>query len=300
MSLHLMPRFGRPEHAEINRDLARAGAGHRPLVAVHRGTFGGTIVENTAAAVAAAVRRGGDLVEIDVVASTDGELFCFHTGYEPYHFASPTGGEVIPDLSTLSSDEIDRLRYHWIDPEQPVERLTTVLRTQPTTLLNLDRAWDHWEHLLPVISADPRPGRFLLKSPVVEERLDLLEASEIAFPYMGMVRTTDEVDALLSRERLNLVAVEVIADGPDHPFCRPDVLADLKEQGLLVWANSLNLADGLQRYAGHDDVTSVLSDPELGWGTMIDLGIDIIQTDWPDLLAAHLRERGLAADGRLG
>ncbi|MGJ6980597.1 glycerophosphodiester phosphodiesterase family protein [Aestuariimicrobium soli] len=293
MSLHLMPTFGRVEHAEINADLARAGAGRRPLVAVHRGTFGGTIVENTAAAVAAAVRRGGDLVEIDVVASTDGQLYCFHTGYEPYHFASPTGGSVVPDLATLPSSEIDELRYRWIDPEQPVERLSTVLRTQPTTLLNLDRAWPHWEHLLPVLATDPRPGRFLVKSPMLDDRLDLLEASDVAFPYMGMVRTLDDVEALLARERLNLVAVEVLAGDPDDPFCQPEVIADLKDRGLLVWANSLNLADGLRRYAGYDDVTSVLSDPVLGWGTMLALGIDIIQTDWPDLLSSHLRDEGL-------
>lgn len=294
-----MPKFGRPDHAAINADLARAGAGRRPLVAVHRGTFGGTIVENTAAAVAAAVRRGGDLIEIDLVASTDGDVFCFHTDYEPYHFASPTGGEVMPNLATLSTAEIETLRYHWIDPEQPVERLETVLRTQPTTLLNLDRAWDHWEHVLPVIARDPRPGRFLLKSPVLDERLDLLERSEVAFPYMGMVRTPAEVESLLSRDNLNLVAVEVIASDPDDPFCDPEVIASLKGEGLLVWANSLNLADGKRRYAGLDDVTSVLSDPHLGWGAMIDRGIDIIQTDWPDLLSSYLRERGVAAGGRL-
>jgi glycerophosphoryl diester phosphodiesterase len=75
--------FGQPRFVEQNAQLNAAFEHARPLVAVHRGTGLGTIAENTQPAVEAALRQGAEMVEIDIVESTDGEFFLFHDGYDP-------------------------------------------------------------------------------------------------------------------------------------------------------------------------------------------------------------------------
>ena len=55
--------------------------------------------------------------------------------------------------------------------------------------------------------------------------------------------------------------------------------------------NALNLENGSVLYLGADDDTSVLEDPDLGWGRLIQVGATAIQTDWPHLLRAYLTAR---------
>ena len=41
-----------------------------------------------------------------------------------------------------------------------------------------------------------------------------------------------------------------------------------------------------------DDDISVLCDPDRGWGRLLDMGFDIIQTDWPGPLKEYIVTRG--------
>lgn len=285
-----VPSFGRPEFAAANQDLARIGAGtRRPLVVAHRGTIGGTIVDNTVRSVAAAVAHRADVVEVDVFSSTDGEFFCFHTGYEGLHFGRPL------DLTTMTAAEIGELNYSWFS-EAPgsygVERLPTVLELFPTTVFNIDRSWDWWPTLLPRLAEDARPGRLLLKAKASHEAaLDALEASDVPFPFLGMAASPDDVEAFVARAGINLVGVELVTDDPASVFASADYITELHERGLLVWANALNLAGHEVLFAGFDDEKSLLQHPDDGWGGLVDLGVDFIQTDFPLLLATYLERR---------
>ena len=44
------------------------------------------------------------------------------------------------------------------------------------------------------------------------------------------------------------------------------------------------------QYIGHDDV-SLLENPDLGWGKLVEMGFDVIQTDWPLPLRIYLEEK---------
>ena len=52
------------------------------LLAAHRGTCGGNIIQNTIGAYENALLHGADIIEVDVVKSTDGQFFAFHNGQE--------------------------------------------------------------------------------------------------------------------------------------------------------------------------------------------------------------------------
>ena len=64
--------YGRKEYKEINELLNRKINEKKTLVAVHRGMSAGNIIENTIPAYIATIETGGDILEVDVIKSTDG------------------------------------------------------------------------------------------------------------------------------------------------------------------------------------------------------------------------------------
>ncbi|MBV1780234.1 glycerophosphodiester phosphodiesterase family protein [Paeniglutamicibacter sp. ABSL32-1] len=280
--------FGQGTYAAINEPLNSAFARGGPLVAVHRGTGLGSIAENTGPAVAAALAQGADMVEIDVVESTDGDFFLFHDGYEAMHFG------IAENIRTLSTAQILELAYKWCShPGEPlrVAGVEEVLRAHPRTLFNVDRSWGSWPRLLPFLDRLPEPGRLLFKSPVEAELLDTLAAHPVKYPYAPIVRSHSEVLQVLATEGINTVGMELIAPDPDHEFAEPGYIHWLHGRGLFALLNAINLSNRVPLFAGFDDETSVLGAPDEGWGRLMSLGADVIQTDWPSLLVPYRDRR---------
>lgn len=277
--------FGQPRFVEQNSQLNAAFERARPLVAVHRGTGLGTIAENTQPAVEAALRQGAEMVEIDVVESTDGEFFLFHDGYEPMHFG------IQENIRTLDSATIRGLEYRWCSTASNgayrVATLDEVLRHNPGALFNVDRSWWYWERLLPYLDNYDVLGRAVLKSPVDRDPLELLAAHPVKYAFAPMVRSHEDVLRVLEYKEINTVGMELLAEGPDHDFASPDYVDWLHSRGLFALLNAINLSNRVPLFCGWDDETSVLGDPDSGWGRLVGLGADIIQTDWPGMLVPY-------------
>lgn len=281
--------LGQPQFAELNRRLRQAANARSPLVAVHRGQNSGSVVENTAKAVRSAIVAGADIVEIDVIESTDGNFFTFHNGYERAYFGLGR------DIRTLSTAEMEQLQYSMYvsgDAEKyGLERLETILESFPETILNLDRSWEYWERLLPLMDRFNCSERVLFKSPVSEEWLEYLAAHAVKYPYMPIVKTMSEVELVLNWPDVNTVAVEVVAASSESELASPQFVREMHERNLLVQLNALNLPNRVPLFLGWDDEVSVLQDPDLGWGRLVDHGADIVQTDWPMLLNRYIDSR---------
>ncbi|WP_130176244.1 glycerophosphodiester phosphodiesterase family protein [Cryobacterium sp. SO1] len=278
--------FGQTSHRPINALLNERLEARRPLIAVHRGTGSGMIVENTAPAVAAALRSGADMVEIDVIASTDGDYFVFHDGYENAHFGLDR------NLQELSTEEIEALSYRQRSDEPVrVERLETVLRSFPGVLFNIDRSWRYWQHLLGWFDRFDMAEQLILKSPPEPSALEFLRRHPVKYPFVVIVSTEAELDAVASDPLINLVGAELIAADESHPFCDPEWVTELRQRGIFAYVNALDLGNGRALMAGWDDTRSVLDDADEGWGRLVELGADVIQTDWPALLSGYLGSR---------
>lgn len=281
--------LGDPNYVDINRRLLAAANTRTPLVAVHRGQNAGSVVENTAKAVRAAIVSGADIVEIDVIESTDGDFFTFHNGYEEAYFGLDR------DILTLSTAELEELQFDlYVSAEAEkygLERLSLMLSAFPETILNIDRSWDYWDRLLPFMDEFECADRVLLKSPVSEEWLGSLASHQVKYPYMPIVKTTQDVEFALNYPDINLVAVEIVAASTDCALASPSFVEQLHERNLLVQLNALNLPNRVPLFLGWDDEVSVLDEPEKGWGRLVDHGADIIQTDWPMLLRHFLASR---------
>ncbi|QCO96594.1 glycerophosphodiester phosphodiesterase family protein [Arthrobacter sp. 24S4-2] len=284
--------FGHPRFAQQNAPLNAAFARARPLVAVHRGTGLGTIAENTQQAVEAALRQGAEMVEIDVVESTDGEFFLFHDGCEEMQLG------IQENIRTLDSKTIRALEYRWrstgTSEAYRVATLEEVLSQNRHALFNIDRSWWYWERLLPYLDDYDVLGRAVLKSPVDREALELLAAHHVKYAFAPMVRSHEDVLRVLEYTEINTVGLELLAEGPDHEFASTDYVAWLHSRGLFALVNAINLNDRVPLFCGWDDEMSVLGDPDSGWGRLVGLGADIIQTDWPGLLVPY---RNAVLDG---
>ena len=276
--------IGHSRYASTNEPLAALLERRRPAIAVHRGSGRGSIAENTAKGIRAAEVEGADIVEIDIVSSTDGEFFLFHDGYEPMAFGLDA------NITTLSSTEITDLNYRWCNEQPggyPVERLIDVLETFPDTFFNVDRSWRWWPRLFDVMATHGRVEHLLVKSPIVPDSVAALSGHSAPFPYIPIVRTPEEVEQVIADDGLNTVGFELLAHDDDHPFCDQAYLAGLKERGFAILLNALNLSNRVPLYAGYDDETSMLESPDAGWGELVRRGADIIQTDWPGPLKEY-------------
>lgn len=279
--------IGHAHHAAINREFATL-LQRQPLISVHRGSGRGSIAENTVKAIRAAEVEGGDIVEIDVIASTDGDFYLFHDGYEPMAFG------VEAAITSLSTAEIEALNYSWCIKEPggyPVERLRTVLTECPDTFFNVDRSWQWWPRLLDELAEFGSPPHLLLKSPMGDDALAALAAHPVKFPYIPIVTTPEEVERAWNDTDINTVGVELIAEDRDHPFCDARYVESLRTRGMAILLNAMNLGNRIPLYAEMDDETSLFVDPDRGWGALLDRGADIIQTDWPGVLKRYLDQR---------
>lgn len=280
-----LPALGQARFAAVNHLLHERLAAHVPLIVVHRGSGGGSIAENTAPAFHAALRHGADMVETDVIRSTDGDYFLFHNGYERMHFG------LEQDIRTLSTTELQDLQYEWCvraDMEvYGLEPLETILTGFDSTLFNVDRSWWYWPELLEHMASFDVTERMMLKSPVAPEHLDALAQAPAPFPYMPIVRTRGEIEMVLEREEINTVAVEILAETADDELADPGLIEEMHDRGILVQLNALNLSNRVPLFLGWDDETSLAVGPEAGWARLIAHGADLIQTDWPALLRDH-------------
>lgn len=91
------------EFSEIREKLWRKKEEKGVLIAAHRGTFGGSVVQNTMLSYKNALLHGADIVEMDVAKSADGVLYTHHFGTEKQVF-----GKVF-DIRQMNSGEIDDL-----------------------------------------------------------------------------------------------------------------------------------------------------------------------------------------------
>lgn len=267
------------------------------LIFAHRGLSQGDIVENTIASMRASFRAGADAVEMDVVKSIDGDFFVFHDGCEARLFGTETR-----NLLTLSTAEINALRYRnniGLQTEAKVETLADFLNALPADkLMNMDRSWAHFATLLPYLDGFSIETRLLLKAPSQAVHLDTMARHEKKYMFLAICCDLADVErALTYQDTLNLVGLELLAGSDDHPFMQSDYVRQLKKKGLHVLVNSLNLGreqsgETNVLWGSFDDNVSVVESPEKGWGDIIAQGADMIDTDWPALLANYRQTLG--------
>lgn len=275
--------FGQPQFAPINALLNDRLERVRVLIVAHRGTGLASIADNTSLAVKAALLSGADMAEIDVTASSDGEYFCFHDGYE----AERLGLE--SNLQTLTAAAIDKASYVWVDRpgrRARVERLLPMLHSfKGDALFTVDRSWWRWPQLLLALEPLSMPEQLLLKCPAWEEAaLQRLRQCRVKFPFMPICANPDDVYRTVGDPDLNTVGVELITTTRQHPWFSPSVIDEFHGLGVFCLVNTETLTTGVPLFGGLDDELAISQSPDAAYGPIFELGVDAIQTDWPWLI----------------
>lgn len=261
---------------------------NRVLIAAHRGTCGGNVVQNTSLSYKNALLHGADMIEVDAAMTTDGVFYAFHNGEEKIEFG------ITKDIRTMSSQEVDvlyTLNSLSHKTRQKAERLEDVLeRFRGKCLINIDRSWFYWKEIIMLLNSKGMKDQILLKSGVTEDLLKELEAIGDGIMYMPIMKTMEEWE-LVKAHDINVAAAELIFEDLNSPFVQPGFLKELHSLGIAPWVNVITLDDDVILSGGLDDNHAIRDGFEENWGRLIDMGFEILQTDWPALLKGFVTNR---------
>lgn len=274
--------FGQKRFSDVNEVLNRRLEEKKALVAVHRGAWGGNIVENTIPSFQLSLEMGGDIFECDLSSSTDGILYVFHDGTEPLLLGCTD------NMKTMSSEKIEQMEYKNSIGEPSgvkVERYETVAAHFTSDVLyNIDRAWDCLPQMAEVLRIYPHTlKQVIIKTPVTKEYLEFFSSCPEKYMYMPIVYNMEEVNKVLSYSNINTVGMEVIAKTNDSEMFLQENLDYIRSQNLFVWANVITLAGHgrLRLFGDLDDDMALLESRDKSWGEALRKGAHILQTDWP-------------------
>lgn len=273
---------------ERNPDLYRRLKERDVLLAAHRGVCGGNIIQNTIGAYENALLQGADIIEVDVVRTTDGKFFAFHNGQEPGVF-----GEKI-DIRTLTSQQVKELRFlNGIQERvsEGVNSLDDILEHfKGRCLINIDRSWFFWKEIVAYLKRHNMNDQIILKSHPVDKELKVLQELAPELMFLPIVRTPEQLE-LVEHYSVNSIGAEIIFETDDHLFASDEFIEQMHKAGKVLWVNTLTLNDTTKLAGGHDDNTAILQDIDKGWGWLLDKKFDILQTDWPMLLRNYVNTR---------
>ena len=261
------------------------------IICAHRGAWGGNIPCNTAASFDTAIHQGADMVEMDITASADGELFVFHPGQEAWQLKRDD-----VDIRKLSADEVKKLRYVNRDGNattEPIYLFDDILEhLKGRCYINVDKFADNPAEIIQKIKAHNMSDQIVAKSCVEPEVLDMMETYASDLQYIGIIPDRPEMHDVLMKRKLNYVGLEVVFTDDSATVVSDEFRNRVHADGKLLWGNGI-VFDYQKVLAGvHSDDTAVKGNMDLGWGFFAEKGFDIIQTDWPMALSVYLEKIG--------
>ena len=255
------------------------------LIAAHRGTSGGSLINNTIPAYENALRHKADILEIDAAMSRDGVFYALHDGTEPLVLGNTV------NIRKMDSSYIDSLYLRTpsleLTSERPNRLADVFEHFRERCLINIDRSYFYWKEILTFIQEMDMESQIIIKSSPDREQLALLESLSPNLAYMPILKSPEEAECIKDY-RINFCMAELVFSDLDAPVVADAFLEKLKSQGVMLWGNAITLNDWIILAAGKDDYHAITEGPEDSWGWFVEKGFDVIQTDWPMLLREYL------------
>ena len=274
----------------VRNALAEAQRQRGVLVAAHRGVAAGNIPCNSLPAFEAALRQGADILETDLAISGDGQLLVFHPKKEKAHLNKDI------HLNEMTMEQIRQLRFVNIDNDPTDYGILTLdaflEHFKNRCLINLDHGWDDdFRLMLDTVHRHGMTEQILIKAPAKLKYAEMMEAYAPDMMFMPIYKEEDTMTELLEQMNVNFVGAELVFAREDSVFASEAYIRSHQDKGRLLWANPILYYYKSQLTGGHNDDIAVTSDPEFGWGWLVDKGFDILQTDWPMPLRHFLDNR---------
>ena len=260
-------------------------------IVAHRGAAGSNIPCNTIPAFDIALKGGASILEMDLFKSTDGKIFIFHTGNEPYQLNKNI------DLTKLDSKEIKKLRLINVDfnPTQwGINSFDDILEHfKGRCILNLDRIGDCISDVIKVVERHNMKDQVLLKHAPIPSVLKIIEDVAPDYMFMPIYMEEDNASEIIEKMNINYIGAELVFKTEESSVIQPEYIESMKKRGKTLWGNAVLYNYKIPLSAGHTDDVSMIDDPDKGWGWLVDHGFDIIQTDWTYQCCKYLKDRGI-------
>lgn len=260
-------------------------------IVAHRGAAGSNIPCNTIPAFDIALKGGASILEMDLFKSTDGKIFIFHTGKEPYQLNKNI------DLTKLDSEEIKKLRLINVDfnPTQwGINSFDDILEHfKGRCILNLDRIGDCISDVIKVVERHNMKDQVLLKHAPIPSVLKIIEDVAPDYMFMPIYMEEDNASEIIEKMNINYIGAELVFKTEESSVIQPEYIESMKKRGKTLWGNAVLYNYKIPLSAGHTDDVSMIDDPDKGWGWLVDHGFDIIQTDWTYQCCKYLKDRGI-------
>lgn len=266
---------------ELNNRLLDERSKSKFLIVAHRGQWGANIIQNSVNASKLTKLFGAEIMELDLAETKDKKYIVFHTGYE----TSLCNQEFV--VGEKSSEELTAIRVNNGLHEPINEYLQLVddllLQAPKDIFFQIDRAYFYFPEVLNYLMKfeEDIKCRMMIKCPLKEKYLNELNEFPFKFMVMPILDKASDVSLINHFKYINFIGIEILADDEKSDTFGAEFIKKIHEDyNLLVQINAIKLNDTRNLYAGYDDNVSLLEDPAKGWGVLVDIGADIIQTDW--------------------
>ena len=256
----------------------------------HRGKFSSSVMENTSLAFITAINQGADMVEMDLQKTKDGVIVGHHDDSMMRLFHRPG------KISEYTAAELKAMDFFNYINEPCAEQMETFEEMiEPLinrTVLVLDKCWDCWDEVYLILKKKEMLKQAIFKFYTKDLAAFKWASAHTDCIFIPMLDEMEHLDRVLAlKEKVKVPAVEIMPERETDEVFQKETLEDLRRQGLKIWCNSLSLSRDMVYGAGYDDIKALRYGGDCGWGHLVELGVDMIQTDWPFELALYLRGR---------
>lgn len=255
------------------------------LVASHRGNWQNH-PENSLAAIQSCIDLGVDIVEIDVRKTKDGHLVLMHDS----DVNRTTNGTGSVNSKTLA--EIKQLLLVNRNGRLSTERVPTLKEAMELAkgkiIVMIDKANDSFSITHEILKETETVSQALFLEfydydEVIPAMSKSLFENSLYVPRVKETKGNKEKYLKPFIENEAAAAVELrFSTTNSHTL---SVIPQLKEANISIWMTALQN----DMVAGYTDQVS-LTNPDLGWGKCIELGANVIMTDYPENLINYLNE----------
>ncbi|MFH4969315.1 glycerophosphodiester phosphodiesterase family protein [Gaetbulibacter sp. M240] len=259
------------------------------LVIAHRGDWR-NFPENSVEAIESAINMGVDMVELDVKKTKDNHLIIMHDATLD---RTTTGKGLVSEWTLDSIKKLYLKNGAGIYTKYRIPTLEEALNTcKGKILVNLDGAYDYFNEAFEIAKISGTTNQIVLKgynkkaSEVLSdfgEKLDTI----IFMPIINLDTDNDPIQTISDyQSQLQVKAFEIVFSNDSSGVLTQ--FSKIKDNGSRVWVNSL----WASLNAGHDDNEAVKNKDSI-YGWFVNNGVNMIQTDRPEMLLEYLRERKL-------
>ena len=258
------------------------------IVVAHRGDWRNA-PENSIQAIKNCIEMGVDMVEIDVRKTKDNQLVVIH---DKTLNRTTTGRGLVSEwtLDSLKTLYLKNGVGHPSKHKIPTLR-EVLLVAKGKILVNLDKCYNYFDEAYNILIETETINQVVIKGfdKTIEQvnsdfgaKLD----SIIFMPVINLDKQTNASQIIENyQKRLKPLAFEIVFSQDTSKVLSS--FSEIKNKGSRIWVNSL----WGSLNANHDDDMAVKNlDSIYGW--YINKGINIIQTDRPEMLLKYLKSKG--------